>query len=162
MTQVIFGRTPLWTAKDGQGPNSENSVGFGASLQQGFVLTAAIRKYGAMYHGLPLPLPKAFACQHPGPAEVFAIVRGFASVSDARMILNSPQYNDEAPGVIPLQHGAVHNGLVWRIDSQANGGMQEYLFKWIRNSDLTQVSVVGCRLSLPGARAVALQSGSHG
>jgi len=55
--------------------------------------------------------------------------------------------------------GSIRGGLVWRITSQANGGMQEFQFEWAQGTHLIEVSVVGDGLSLTQARDVALQAG---
>jgi len=160
MTQIISGRSPLWMFKDGSGPYSETGMGFVGSLQQGFVLTAAIGRFGHLNAGLQLPLPLAFASVHPGPAEVFDVVWAFSNPAAPSKLLHDPEFmNSTVMGMHAIRAFSIRGGLAWSIDSAANGGMQEYRFAWVRNDLLTEVNIVGYRLSAAEARAVALRAG---
>lgn len=160
MSQIMSSRIPLWLFKDGKGKYSETQLGMTASLQQGFVLSSAISQYGPLNSGLVLPLPLDFAMAHPGPAEVFDNVWSFTNSNSPQLLLNDPTYmNSAVPGVVQLASGSVNGGLVWSIDSPANGGMQEYRFAWAQGSYLVEVNVVGAQLTLADARAIALQVG---
>ncbi len=161
MTQIISGRIPLWVFKDGAGPYSASHVGFFGSLQQGFVLSSAIRKFGRLNHGLPLPLPMGFASAHPGPAEVFDLVWAFSDQSAAVALLHDPVFmNSEVSGMTALRSAAINDGLAWSIDSAANGGMREFRFAWVRGGHLIEVNIVGAKLTVDEARSVASRAGA--
>jgi hypothetical protein len=156
MTQISASQMPLWTSKDGDPPYSAQAVGLTGSLQQGFVLTPAVQKFGELYHGLTLPLPSSFTAAHPGPAEVYVDAWALRDSATARMVMNNPLYNNEQA---PLSSGGVHGGLVWSVWSQANANMQEFMFKFVRGHDLVQVNVVGAQLTLAQAQRVAQATG---
>jgi hypothetical protein len=159
MTQIISGGVPFSTSKDPG--SSATPEGFTGSLQQGFVLASALRRYGALNAGLRLPLPLSFARQHPGPAEVFAYVWAFSNTKLPVNLLHSQDFMDSAvSGVSRLRSGTISDGLAWRIDSAANGGMSEFRFAWTKGGELIEVNVLGWKLSLSAARAVADRAGS--
>lgn len=84
--------------------------------------------------------------------------RGFRSGLWQDVLLTAPD------GVRGGRSGAEYReqrgGRSWQIISAANSGMQEYLFKFVRGNHLIQVSVIGYRMSLSSARAVAAQAGN--
>jgi hypothetical protein len=157
MTEIILGQSPLWAEKDGYGPYSPRALGLSGSLGQGFVLTSAVRKFGALYHGLTLPLPSSFTAAHPGPAEVFDNVWAMRDGATARMVMNNPAYNNGQP---PMAAGGVGGGLARSEWSQANGDMQEFMFEFVSGRDLVQVNVIGAQLTLPQAQHIAAIAGT--
>src|ERR1022692_2620767 len=163
MSLITKGRAPLSGSKDGSGPYTASAYGFTGSLVQGLVIQSAIARYGTLSSKppLPLPLPLAFASAHPGPVEVFVVVRSFSNTHAPGKLLLDPNFADtNAPGVIELHSGAVHGGLVWRVDSAANGGLGEFRFEWTNSRLLYGVSVIGARLTLAESRGVALKVGA--
>ena len=111
---------------------------------------------------LPLPLPLAFASGHPGPAEVFDVVRSFSNSWAAGELLRDSTFGDtNAPGVIAVHFGSVHGGMAWKVVSAANGGMGEFRFEWVEGKRLYSLSVIGAKLTLTEARLIALQAGAH-
>jgi hypothetical protein len=160
MSQVIFGRTPLWMSKDGSGPYAENKVGFVASLQQGFVLNSAIRRFGGLNAGLQLPLPMSFASAHPGPAEIFDYVWAFTNPTAPLKLLHNAMFMDAgAPGVTPMTSVSTASMQAWAISSAANGGMREFRLAWVRGDRLIEVNVVGSGLTFAAAQSVARSAG---
>lgn len=163
MTRIISGPVPLWTGKDGPGPYKISSYGLVGSLSQGFVLDAAVSRFGTLSSRppLPLPLPLVFASEHQGPAEVFDIVWEFSNSWAPITLLHDPVFtNTDVPGVSAVPSGSVHGGLAWEVVSDANGGLSEFRFEWADGNRLVAVSVLGAKLSLEAARNVALGAGS--
>jgi hypothetical protein len=159
MTQIISGNVPFSTSKDSAG--SSANLGFTGSLQQGFVLTSAVKRYGGLDAGLQLPLPLSFARKHPGPAEIFDYVWAFSTTSVPIGLLHNQTFLDSSVSEDSrLRSGAIGAGMAWRIDSAANGGMGEFRFAWTKGSELIEVNVVGWNLSLSEARAIASRAGS--
>jgi hypothetical protein len=160
MSQVIGGRTPLWLYKDGTGPYTENGVGFTGSLQQGFVLNSAIKRYGTLNKGLILPVPPKFAKLHPGPAEVFDVVWAFSGPNAPHTLLHSGTFMDAgAPGIRPITALTGNDMLAWTIDSAANGGLKEIRIALVRGDHLIEVNVIGAGLTQSQAYSLAARAG---
>jgi len=160
MTQVIGGRIPLWMYKDGTGPYTESGLGFIGSLQQGFVLNSAIKRYGTLNKGLILPVPLKFAKLHPGPAEVFDMVWAFSGPQAPHMLLHSAIFMDTAvAGITPIAALTRKNMLAWTIDSAANDGLKEIRIALVRGDHLIEVNVAGARLTQSEAYSLVARAG---
>ena len=134
-------------------PFTPTQLGLQGSLQQLWVLTAAVRAYGPK--NLMLPLPNSFVRPRPGPAEVSLRVLSFDNTRSPERLLTSPVYTDQAAGT-HIQSGANHGWLVVRpTNSGADGVMNEYLLQGALGHRWIEIGVIGFHLTLGEARGVA-------
>lgn len=164
MTQIIGGSTPLSLSK-GTAVPAYASLDAVAGLAQGWVDTGAIDMYGPPQdgkHGLQLPVPLAYAQQHPGPCEVFIRVLRFQSHDDALAALQEPELTGSySPGYSLIDSGGVNGGIVAAVQSLANEGLDEYRFHWVSGNTWVEANVLGYDLALDAAQAVARQVQPH-
>lgn len=141
-------------AKDADAPFSPGQLGLTSSLNQFWVLTTAVQRYGV--RSLPLPLPITVAARHPGPAEVGVTVLSFDNDRSPGRILDSTFYNHRGWADTTAVPGRWHrNWLTTSVHSDANGGMNEFVLQGTVGVRWIQVAVVGSHLTLDEARAVA-------
>jgi hypothetical protein len=170
MTLIIDGSSPLWP-RPGVGQTSPTDIGLGSSdvptggLSQGWVLTAAVDRFGGLSNnadtGLQLPLPLDFANQNPGPSEVFVTVLAMPTPRQAQDLLDNATITGvQDQGYTALTSSAIHGGLAGSIDSAANGGMTEDRFQWVSGSNWIQVNVLGASMTIQQAQSIASRAGA--
>lgn len=157
MSLVLSGAPGLCSGNKGMVPANYCSWRPPASsVAQGWVLDAAIHKYGAFNAGLRLPLPLSFANKHAGVAEVFDRVMTFRTQREANRLLRNTQYTGaENADYTPLATAAINGGIAGRVNSPANDGMSQYRFNWVSGTSEVDVNVVGAKLTVSEAQAVA-------
>ena len=158
MTKVIDDPRQLCTGIKGSGWLPYCSLTTTSSIEQGWVQDAAIQEYGTLDNGLPLPIPLKFAQEHPGPAEVFLMVMTFATQDEAQKLLNDPQWTGtwDTADYTPLPSAAIDGGLAGEQYSGANDGLTEYRFNWVSGTSEVDVNVIGAKMTVQQARAVAM------
>lgn len=156
MSKIISGSLPVCSEKGSEPLPSHCAMKATGGVDQGWVLTPATTHFGALGHGLKLPIPLAFAKAHPGPAEVFDRVLTLPTQSEAEVLLKSPDYvGSSDKGYVAMPSAAFDGGVAARIDSEANGGLSEYRFDWVRGTSILEVNVLGSGLSVGQAKQVA-------
>lgn len=164
MTQILDGSSPLNLTKGTSIPGY-TSLGAVGGLAQAWVDSGAVKAYGPPRdgeHGLQLPIPLAFARQHPGPCEAFVRVLQFGSHNDAVAALHEPELTGSySPGYADIASGGVNGGTVGSVQSLANDGLDEYRFHWLSGNVWVEVNVLGYGLTLEQGQQIAIQVQPH-
>jgi hypothetical protein len=127
-----------------------------AGIFQYFVLADAVAKYGDISHGLPLPLPLAFAQRHRGPAQVAVKVLQFRKSDQPKVLLTLPPYTfADNPGRVELKDAALFGGRAYELNSPANDGLDDIELMWVNGNRFVHVSVLGADLAIADVQAVA-------
>lgn len=149
--------TPLWIGKGGTGPFTPAQLGLVGGLYQIWTSSAAVAQYGALGHGLQLPLPASFVSAHPGqPLEVYVRILQFNNSQAPQTVLASPDYNFNSPGSGATQiPQTLSGGWAYSMPNQDNNGETDYVFQWAHGDYWNQVTVLG-HISATQAVAVAL------
>ncbi len=148
-SDIGSGSVPFWQAKDGNPPLNlrTTQLALVGGLGQIWVPTSAVREFGHLKTGIPLPIPLTFARLHRGPVEVTLEVLRFNQSSIAKSYYSNPVFSHLRPldpGISVLHGiGVPHRGRALLINSVGNGGLSEYLFQWRNGLDLVSVSMLG-------------------
>lgn len=129
-------------------------------LDQGWALTAAVKRYGT--HRAGALLPAAFVRRHHGPATVTVQVRTLYPWHGhdlAQQLLNTPDYTGGyGSDYSPLNSWAINGGIAGRLVGYLNG-QTEVRFTWVARRSIVMVNVLGADLTVDEAQRIASLAG---
>jgi hypothetical protein len=155
MTRVSAGTAPLSTAKDGYVPVLDCTFTPVGSLDESWLMSAAVARWGKDH--VPLPLPEAFATQHREPEQVNLRVLQFVGGDQPLALLTNPDFANSGWQPLPV---SIRGGKAYRSPNLDRPTWGSYIVQFPSGSEWVELSAFGPHLTIVDVRAIAERVGT--